>query len=115
MTAGQAVILEAEVTRFHALTEKTRYTFGGMHSVKFRLTLRDAETGAVIDGPRLVSADIEAAGGVRAMAEDQAGRTQKVVIEEHLAEVIRAQLALPVAAPLVSRNYIDPMRLGAQW
>lgn len=116
MTAGREVVLLVDVTRFHALTEKTRYSFGGMHSVKFKLTVLDALTGATLDGPRLISADIKASGGSQALAEDYAGRTQKVVIQEHLAEVIRAELAKPVAsAPLVSRNSIDPMRLGGLW
>ncbi|MGB8813776.1 MAG: DUF6778 family protein [Paracoccaceae bacterium] len=99
MHTGPKVVVEAEVLRFHCLTEKTRYTVGGMHSVKFNLTVRDAVTGVVIDGPRLVNADIKASGGALAIAEDQAGRTQRVVIVEHLAEVIRKELSRQRYAP----------------
>jgi len=100
MDSGRKVIVEIEVVRFHALTEKTRYTVGGTHSLKFYLTVRDAETGLVIDGPRRVSADIPASGGARAIAEDQAGHTQRVVIVEHLRQVATQELVAPVLLPM---------------
>jgi hypothetical protein len=102
MTQGTALVqvgrkadLEVDVTRFHALTEKTRYTFGGMHEMRFVLTLRDSATGQVLDGPREVVADIKASGGSAAIAEEQAGRTQRVVTVERLAQVIRQELSAP--------------------
>ncbi|HEX9858106.1 MAG TPA: DUF6778 family protein [Paracoccaceae bacterium] len=98
MTAGPKVIVEVEVTRFHALTEKTRRTFGGVHSIKFDLTVRDAATGQVIDGPRKIVADVKGAGGAAALVEEQAGRTQRVVIVEHLAQVIRRELSAHAGA-----------------
>ncbi|EEW26386.1 DUF6778 family protein [Rhodobacter ferrooxidans] len=99
MHQGRKVIVEAEVTRFHCLTEKTRYTVGGTHSMKFTLTLRDAATGQIIDGPRLVVADVKASGGNRALAEELAGRTQRVVVLERLAQVIRQELSQPQPLP----------------
>jgi hypothetical protein len=96
MHSGPKVVVDIEVTRFHCLTEKTRFTVGGVHNMRFMLTVRDAATGAVIQGPRLVNADVHAAGGARAIAEDAAGRTQKVVVTERLAEVIRRELSIPV-------------------
>ncbi len=101
MATGPEVIVEVVVTRFHCLTEKTRYTVGGVHSMKFDLTVRDAVTGAVLDGPRAVVADTKAAVGAAALAEDQAGRTQKVVVTERLAEVIRRELSVPASGPAV--------------
>ena len=92
---GRKADLEIEVTRFHALTEKTRYTFGGMHEMRFVLTLRDSATGQVLDGPREIVADIKASGGAAAIAEEQAGRTQRVVTVERLAQVIRQELSAP--------------------
>lgn len=107
MHSGPSVIVEVQVRRFHALTEKTRYTVGGVYSIRFDLTVRDAKTGAVLDGPRLVIADLKAAGGGRAVAEEQAGRTQRVVIVEHLSQVIRRELSRRVeptgSAAAVSR------------
>ena len=99
MHNGRPVGVDVEVTRFHSLTEKTRYTFGGVHSVKFTLTVRDLATGGVIDGPRAVVADVKGSGGAQAIAEEQMGRTMRVVITEHLAGVIARELSTPVAVP----------------
>jgi len=98
MHSGPKVVVDIEVTRFHCLTEKTRFTVGGVHSMHFLLTVRDAATGAILQGPRPVVADIKASGGSRALAEDYAGRTQKVVVTERLAEVIRRELSAPVGS-----------------
>lgn len=102
MKSGPAVIVEARVRRFHALTEKTRYTVGGVHSIRFDLTVRDARTGAVLEGPRFVVADVKASGGSRAVAEEQAGRTQRVVIIEALSQTIRRELSQLAQAPAAS-------------
>ncbi len=96
MHTGAPVVVDLEIVRFHCLTEKTRYTVGGVHSLHFMLTVRDATTGAVLQGPRLIVADVKGAGGNRAVAEEQAGRTQKVVVTDRLTEVIRRELSAPV-------------------
>ena len=107
--AGRAdlptVTLEAELTRFHALTPIARSTMGGLHTVVFNITLRDARTGALIDGPRPLRMDIPAAGGARARAEDAQGLTQRVVIVRHIAGRILQELSVPAAldAPVSSR------------
>lgn len=101
MHQGRAVNVAIEVVRFHAVTDKTRYTIGGTHSMHFMLTVTDARTGEVIDGPRLVKADIRAAGGNAAVAEDRAGRTQRVVVTEHLTQVLRRELSTVVTDPEV--------------
>lgn len=98
MTKGPRVIVEVEVTRHHCLTEKTRYTVGGTHSLHFTLTVRDAASGQVIEGPRAIVADTKAAGGQRAIAEEQAGLTQRVVVVDRLAQVIRRELSAAVPA-----------------
>lgn len=117
MTAGRKVAVDIEITYFHCLTEKARYTVGGVHSMKFLMTVRDLETGAILQGPRKINADVKAAGGQRAIAEDEAGRTQKVVVTEHLIEVIRRELSVPVASvpegALVTRFDGSPVTLGA--
>lgn len=119
MTEGRAVVLEVEITRFHALTPKARYTVGGEHTLHFTLTVRDAATGDIVDGPRKVVADVRGSGGKRAIAEEEAGLTQKAVIENRLAEVIRRELSVPVSAgegsgagsDAVSRNAFSPTDL----
>jgi hypothetical protein len=115
MKSGPQVVVDIEVTRFHCLTEKTRFTVGGIHNMNFVMTVRDAATGAILQGPRLVVADIKASGGARAVAEDNAGRTQRVVVVERLTEVIRRELSAPVAVMLpdmqVSRFDGSPVAL----
>lgn len=98
---GRPVTLTVEVTKFHGVTEKTRYTIGGKHNMRFDLTLRDPATGAVLFGPKKVVADVRAAGGAKAIEEDRIGRTQKVVVTERLREVIQRELGLPpMGAPM---------------
>lgn len=109
MAGPRQAVLSLEIVRFHGVTEKTRYTIGGTHNMVFDLTVRDAATGAVIDGPRRVVADAKAAGGQAAIAEEQAGRTQKVVVTEKLVETLRRELSGAVTDPaLVARATQNP-------
>lgn len=89
------VNLEIQVARFHALTEKARYTTGGVHSLTFDLQLRDPKTGMLLTPPRRIRADLDAFGGQQALRAEARGQTQKVRITDHLAEVIRQELTKP--------------------
>ena len=84
--------LDVRVERFHALTEKARYTTGGIHSIIFAMQIRDLSTGAVIGAPRTIKADLDGLGGQRAIDAEAEGLTQKVRITQHLANVIRQEL-----------------------
>ncbi|MFY9241378.1 MAG: DUF6778 family protein [Roseovarius sp.] len=95
MTIGLPVAVEVEITRFHALSEKARYTVGGVHDIEFILTLKDPVSGAIIAAPREIKADLKAFGGTQAIQAEQRGQTQKVRITGHLAEVIAAELNEP--------------------
>lgn len=114
MALGYPVMVNIEVEKFHALTPKTRATVGGNFAMWFMMTVLDAQTGAVLDGPRLVIADTPASGGRRALREEAQGITQKVVIEARLAEVIAEELLkvrVPQGAPALSRNAFSPADL----
>lgn len=89
------VIVDVNVKRFHALTEKTRYTVGGVHSITFDFSVRNPATGEVMVPTREISADLRGFGGSRAIQAEQAGMTQKVRITQHLANVIARELAVP--------------------
>ena len=104
MKSGPAVIVEATVKRFHGVTEKTRYTVGGVFNMEFDLTVRDATTGVILDGPRFVEVNAPASGGSAAIEEEQAGRTQRVVVIEALREGIRRELSRQVEDIPTSRN-----------
>ncbi|WP_299558445.1 DUF6778 family protein [uncultured Sulfitobacter sp.] len=89
------VTLDVEVARFHAVTEKARYTVGGTHSIIFTMQLRDSQTGAPLTEPKKIHADLDAFGGQQAILAEARGQTQKVRISNHLAEVIRQELLQP--------------------
>jgi len=92
MTGDLPIEIDIEVTKFHALTPKARYTIGGMHAISFDLTVRNSETGDVILPTRSIKANLRGLGGTEALMAESQGRTQKVRIQEHLAAVILAQL-----------------------
>ena len=86
------VVLDAQVTRFHALSEKARYTVGGVHALQFTIILRNPETLEALGAPRNIKADFKALGGGEAIAAERVGITQKSRITDHLADVIQAEL-----------------------
>lgn len=98
LNGARDVAVDVEVRRFHSLTERARYSVGGVHSIRFVLTVRDARTGEIVEGPRLVAADLAAFGGERALQADRAGQTQRVRLVDHLARVAVAELGDPVAS-----------------
>ncbi len=111
MRSGPAVVVEVDLRRFHSLTEKAKFTTGGVHAIRFVLTVRDAQTGAVLDGPRMVNADFKAWGGKRAVEAEARGLTDKVLISEQLKSVILRELSAPVGTPapaLVSQARVRP-------
>jgi hypothetical protein len=89
------VDLLINVRRFHALTEKARYTVGGVHSMVFDLALADPVTGDLIEPWREVRADLKAFGGQQAVDAEARGETQKVRITAFLAEVLREEISKP--------------------
>lgn len=91
----EPVNIEVEVTRFHALTERARYTIGGVHAITFVLQVRDTRTGELLGKPKTVKADLKAYGGDAALRAERAGQTQKVRITAHLAEVLRQEFTEP--------------------
>jgi hypothetical protein len=89
------VDIQVEVLRFHALTQKARYTVGGVHAITFAVTLKDPETGMLLADPHIVRADLKAYGGEEALSAEAGGFTQKFRITNHLANVIVAELSDP--------------------
>ncbi|QYX58439.1 hypothetical protein K1T73_08855 [Roseovarius sp. SCSIO 43702] len=86
------VDLHIEITRFHALTEKARYTTGGVHDIEFMVTLLHPETHQPLGPSHHVDAGFKAYGGQKAIAAEAKGLTQKVRINRHLQGVIRDEL-----------------------
>ncbi len=92
---GREVVVDVTVQEFHALTQRTRYTWGGTHAIRFDMTVRDAATGIILEPTRTVQSDLRAFGGVEALAAEARGETQKVRITEHLAKVIYFEMTRP--------------------
>ena len=89
------VMLDIEMTKFHALTEKARYTIGGVHALQFKMLLRNPETGHTLGEPKFIKADFKALGGKAAIKAESKGMTQKYRITNHLAQVIQCELTDP--------------------
>ena len=83
---GRPVTMEVRVNKFHALTEKTRYTVGGRHNINFDYLLRDAETGVPVESVQNINLKFKAYGGARAFEAMSRGETQKVRITQHVQE-----------------------------
>lgn len=95
LSGVKPVTVNIQVTRFHALTEKARYTYGGVHAITFDMTVVDSVTGAVLLPTRTIRADLDAFGGQRAIHAERNGITQKVRITSHLKNVIESELTRP--------------------
>ena len=91
------VIVALQLQRFHALTERARYTIGGSHEIEFTMTIANAETGEVLSGPRPVDLTFRAPGGQAALNEEAAGITQRVSITERLQDWARSEFPAPAA------------------
>lgn len=94
MSGSQGVRVEVVMSRFHAVTPRTRYTFGGEHEIEFTLTVRDAASGAVLRGPRAVDITFPAAGGDQALANEAAGYFQRDAIQNRVIAWARAEFAI---------------------
>lgn len=96
MAGSQPVTVQVQVTRFHAVTERTRYTLGGEHEVEFILTVFDSGTGEILRGPRAVDVTFPASGGEVALAEEARGYYQRDAITDRL--VSWAQVEFGIAS-----------------
>lgn len=88
------VAVELELTRFHALTERTRYTIGGEHEIEFIFTVRHGETGAALTGPMPVDLTFRALGGSRAIEAEAQGIYQRDRIQSQITGWARAEFGL---------------------
>ncbi|UWQ09359.1 DUF6778 family protein [Aliiroseovarius crassostreae] len=95
LNKGRPVVLEITLQEFHALTQRTRYTYGGTHALRFDLTVLDAKTGMILEPKRTIQNDLRAFGGEEALAAEARGETQKVRITAHLAAVIYQEMTRP--------------------
>jgi len=99
LDGARPVRVTVQVTRFHSLTEKARVQVGGVHSMRFYLTVYDLGSDVPIEGPRLVIADLPGLGGETALRAEREGQTMKVRILEQLRLVLLRELTEPAPPP----------------
>jgi hypothetical protein len=92
LTGDRDVVAEVVLSRFHGVTERTRYSVGGVYNIEFTLTVKDALTGEILEGPRFVEADLPAPGGNAAVALEAAGQTERVRVTDFLTMVLIREL-----------------------
>ncbi len=116
LKGDRPVYFDITVSRFHSLTEKARYSVGGVHNMIFTLTVVDAASGQALHGPVKIELDLKAYGGSQAFAAERRGHTQKVRINSHLTNTMKRQFGgivaqLPAAdgAVQVSRAAYSPL------
>lgn len=93
LSGNVPVIVEVDLMRFHGVTERTRFSVGGVYNMVFMLTIRHAETGAVIEPPRKIAANLSAPGGSAAVFAEQKGQTEKVRVTDYLTMVLHDELS----------------------
>lgn len=88
------VILQATVTRFHALSfeAETRLADAGVHNIQFDIQVLDARSHKVLVAPVHIQADLPAWSGQQMKDARARGVTQKSMILEHVARTIAAWL-----------------------
>lgn len=95
MRGGTPVDVEIALVRFHGVTERTRYSFGGVYNIIFDLTVTHAGTGEVLEPTRRIEANLDAPGGMAAIMLDQQGQTEKVRVTDFLTMVLNRELTAP--------------------
>lgn len=102
VTGSIPVIVTLDVARFHAQTQRVRYSnIPSEQEIEFVMTIRHAETGEILSGPTDVDLTFMALGGDDAVVADAQGITQRVRINERLAAWVADEFVGPASAPLL--------------
>lgn len=90
------VIAVISLVRFHGVTERTRYSVGGVYHMVFQVQVQDARTGIILEEARVVEASLPAPGGQAAIELDRIGQTERVRVIDYLTFVLRRELGADV-------------------
>ncbi len=98
VTGSIPVIVNIEITRFHAQTQRVRYSnLPSEQEIEFILTVVHAETGVILSGPEELDLTFPALGGNDAIEADAAGLTQRLRITRRLQDWVQAEFIGTVA------------------
>ncbi|SMY09669.1 DUF6778 family protein [Flavimaricola marinus] len=101
LNGSQDVYVQITVARFHGVTERTRYSVGGVYNMVFDMTIVDG-AGNIVEPTRRIEADLPAPGGQAALELEQSGQTEKVRVVDYLTFVLTRELSPALAvAPRV--------------
>lgn len=92
LNGSQPINLSVSLVRFHGVTNRTRYSVGGVYNIIFDMQVTDARSGAVLEPTRRVVGNLDAPGGAEAVRLEESGQTQKVRVTDFLTGLLRAQL-----------------------
>lgn len=93
MYGGRHVMLDLQLERFHALTEKARmFSPIGIHRITLKVRLIDMNSGAQIVPTTRIRADLRALVGSEAHWADRHNQTQRKRIIDHVSKVIQGWL-----------------------
>ncbi|WP_139816294.1 DUF6778 family protein [Planktotalea arctica] len=95
LQGSRPVHMHIQVTRFHGLSEKARYSTGGVHNMNFLVTLLDPVSGATLRPAREVVSNLDALKGSAALEGERRGETQKTRVTAFLEQVLMAELTQP--------------------
>ena len=54
LTGDIPVVVDFQRVRFHGVTERTRFSVGGVYNIVFNMSVRNAVIGEIIEEPRLI-------------------------------------------------------------
>lgn len=94
MNGSRPVKLEMVLTRFHALTKRTRYTYGGAHEVWMAMAVKDARTGELLEPARIIGFDLHV-GAEEAVEHEARGIFQRDEINAAVKDMIQYELTRP--------------------
>ena len=92
MNGAEDVFVQIRLVRFHGVTERTRYTVGGVYNLVFDMQVVDP-AGNIVEPQRRIEANLPAPGGLAATRLDAAGQTEKVRVTEFLTFVLSRELS----------------------
>jgi hypothetical protein len=98
VTGSIPVIVNIEMTRFHAQTQRVRYSnLPSEQEIEFIMTIVHAETGVILSGPAHWDLTFPALGGSDAIEADATGLTQRLRITRRLNDWVQAEFIGTVA------------------
>ena len=84
LSGPEPVSFDITLARFHSLTEKARYSIGGVHNIIFDIKITDQRSGAVLHDALQIVVELNAYGGGKAIGSERLGLTQRKRIRAHL-------------------------------